>query len=95
MAADVQTRKFVVRGRVQGVGFRWFVEHEARALGISGWVRNRIDGSVEALVAGDVAAVEELSRMCRRGPRMAEVTSIEEEMADPPESFGFRQVPTL
>ena len=90
----MNAKRLIISGRVQGVGYRdWMVER-ARALGISGWVRNRVDGSVEALVAGDVAAVEELSRLCRRGPRMAEVTSIEEEMADPPESFGFRQVPT-
>jgi len=87
-------KRLVISGRVQGVGFRpWMVE-KARALGVSGWVRNRIDGSVEALVAGDVAAVEELSRLCRRGPPMAQVVSIDEELADPPESFGFRQVPS-
>jgi hypothetical protein len=45
-------------------------------------------------VAGDTAAVEELLRLCRRGPRMAEVVSIEEDLADPPEQFGFRQLPT-
>ena len=66
-----------------------------RVSGVSGWVRNRIDGSVEALVAGDTAAVEELLRLCRRGPRMAVVVSIEEELADPPEVFGFRQIPSL
>ena len=58
-----------------------------------GWVRNRMDGTVEALVAGDAAAVEELLRLCRRGPRMAAVVSIDEEMADPPDDPGFHQVP--
>ena len=78
-------KRLIISGRVQGVGFRpWMVE-KARALGVSGWVRNRIDGSVEALVAGDTAAVEELLRLCRRGPRMAEVVSIEEDLADPPD----------
>ena len=67
---------------------------KARTLGVSGWVRNRLDGSVEALVAGDTAAVEELLRLCRRGPRMAQVVSIEEELADPPDHFGFRHVPS-
>jgi acylphosphatase len=90
----MNSKRLVISGRVQGVGFRiWMVEH-ARELGLSGWVRNRLDGSVEALVAGDIAAVEELLRLCRRGPRMAEVVSIEEDMADPPEHFGFRQVPS-
>jgi acylphosphatase len=66
--------------------------HKAAELGISGWVRNRADGTVEALIAGDVASVEEMSRLCRRGPRMAEVSSIDEELADPPEGPGFHQI---
>ena len=66
-------KRLVISGRVQGVGFRVWMVEKAQALGLSGWVRNRIDGSVEALVAGDIAAVEELLRLCRRGPRMAEV----------------------
>ena len=87
-------KRLIISGRVQGVGYRdWLVE-KARELGISGWVRNRLDGSVEALVAGDTAAVEELLRLCRRGPRMAQVVSIEEELADPPDHFGFRHVPS-
>jgi acylphosphatase len=87
-------KRLLINGRVQGVGYREWMVAKARDLGVSGWVRNRLDGSVEALVAGDVAAVEELSRLCRRGPRMAQVVSIDEEMADPPESFGFRQMPS-
>jgi acylphosphatase len=86
-------KRLVISGRVQGVGFRQWMVAKATELGVSGWVRNRLDGSVEALVAGDVAAVEELLRLCRRGPRMAEVVSIEEDLADPPEHFGFRQYP--
>ena len=91
----MNAKRLIISGRVQGVGYREWMVEKARALGVSGWVRNRLDGSVEALVAGDVASVEELSRLCRRGPRMAEVTSIDEEMADPPEYPGFRQGPTL
>jgi len=87
-------KRLVISGRVQGVGYRDWLVQRARDLGVSGWVRNRLDGSVEALVAGDTASVEELLRLCRRGPRMAEVVSIEEELADPPENFGFRQYPT-
>jgi acylphosphatase len=63
--------------------------HKAAELGISGWVRNRPDGTVEALVAGDIASVEELARLCRRGPRMAEVSSIDEELAEAPGEPGF------
>ena len=90
----MNAKRLIISGRVQGVGYREWMVQKARDLGVSGWVRNRLDGSVEALVAGDVAAVEELSRLCRRGPRMAQVVSIDEELADPPESFGFRQVPS-
>ena len=84
-------KRLVIAGRVQGVGFRAWMQEHARALGLSGWVRNRVDGTVEALVAGEVAAVEELLRLCRRGPRMAQVVSIDEEMADPPDYPGFHQ----
>lgn len=91
----MNAKRLVIAGRVQGVGFRAWMAEKARALGVSGWVRNRVDGSVEALVAGDVAAVEELARLCRRGPRMAEVTSIDEEMADPPDDPGFHLGPMM
>ena len=62
-------RQFVVRGRVQGVGFRFFTERAARAEGLSGWVRSRDDGCVEALVEGDRDAVDWFERQLRRGPR--------------------------
>jgi acylphosphatase len=90
----MSAKRLIINGRVQGIGFRAWMVEKATALGLSGWVRNRLDGSVEALVAGDTAAVEELLRLCRRGPRMAEVVSIEEDLADPPTHFGFRQVPS-
>jgi len=88
-------KRLIISGRVQGIGYRDWMVQKARELGVSGWVRNRLDGSVEALIAGDTAAVEEMSRLCRRGPRMAEVVSIEEDLADPPEVFGFRQISTM
>ena len=88
----MNAKRLVIAGRVHGVGYRdWMVE-KARALGLSGWVRNRPDGKVEALLAGDIAAVEELSRLCRRGPRLAEVSSIEEDLAEPPEEPGFNRI---
>jgi acylphosphatase len=89
----MNAKRLVIAGRVQGVGFRAWMAEQARALGLSGWVRNRVDGTVEALIAGDVAAVEEMARLCRRGPRMAEVASIDEELADPPDHPGFHQGP--
>ncbi|MEA2740919.1 MAG: acylphosphatase, partial [Acetobacteraceae bacterium] len=88
----VNAKRLVIAGRVQGVGYRAWMAHKATQLGISGWVRNRPDGAVEALIAGDIASVEELSRLCRRGPRLAEVSSIDEDLVEAPEDPGFHQV---
>ena len=66
-------RHVIVHGRVQGVGFRAFVEYEALARGIEGWVRNRRDGSVEALFAGEAGVVSGMIEACRHGPRGARV----------------------
>ena len=87
----MSAKRLVIRGRVQGVGFRDWMIAEATARGLSGWVANRIDGAVEALVYGETDAVEELMRLCRRGPRFAEVTEIDEHLADPPAEPGFRR----
>jgi acylphosphatase len=88
-------KRVIIAGRVQGVGFRQWLTARAEAAGLSGWVRNRSDGTVEALIAGETAAVEELVRQCRRGPRLAVVSSIEEEFSEPPGEPGFRGLPTL
>jgi acylphosphatase len=88
-------RRLVIAGRVQGVGYRDWMCAQAEALGLAGWVRNRADGTVEALVDGDEGAVEELLRACRRGPRHAVVADIVEEFAEPPEYPGFTRRPTL
>jgi acylphosphatase len=69
----VVRRRVTVRGRVQGVGFRYAVERAARSRGVAGWVRNRYDGTVEAVFEGDAEAVESLVRLCREGPRGAQV----------------------
>jgi acylphosphatase len=68
--------RLVIRGRVQGVGYRMAMAEAAGALGVAGWVRNRRDGTVEALVQADDALVEELLAWCRRGPPGARVTAI-------------------
>ena len=68
--------RFVVTGRVQGVGFRWFVVKQARALGVAGYVRNRDDGSVEVVAAGEAAAVEGLAAALGRGPSAARVAHV-------------------
>jgi acylphosphatase len=88
----VNAKRLTIEGRVQGVGYRAWMVEKARSLGISGWVRNCPNGNVEALIAGDVAAIEEIARLCRRGPRLAEVSSITEETATPPEEAGFYQI---
>jgi acylphosphatase len=71
-------RHVSVRGRVQGVGYRAFVEYEALRRGIEGWVRNRRDGSVEAVFAGDTANVHGMIEACRRGPHSAKVDALDQ-----------------
>ena len=75
--------RFVVRGRVQGVGFRWFVEREAHILQIAGWVRNNPDGTVEVLAQGTRDQLSGLRSRLREGPRAARVDNIEESEAEP------------
>jgi acylphosphatase len=83
-----------IYGKVQGVWFRAWTEREAGALGLHGWVRNRTDGSVEAVFAGEAAAVRRMIEACRAGPPAARVQRIEE-FAEPwPELTGFSQRPT-
>ena len=97
-------RRFVhvtIQGRVQGVGFRYFVEKNAIERALDGWVRNREDGSVEAVFAGAGARVEEMLELCRKGPRGAKVESFdvrEEEAAGLIPSSrpaGFYVMPTV
>lgn len=86
---------FSITGRVQGVGYRRAMEREALRLGLAGWVRNRRDGSVEALASGPAEAVRELEAWARRGPRLAEVQEVVAEPwnGDPPQG-EFLQLPT-
>lgn len=74
---DTVTRHLAIRGLVQGVGYRWSMVQAARRIGVRGWVRNRRDGSVEALVAGSASAVEALIRWAHRGPDGARVDAVE------------------
>ena len=69
----------IIKGRVQGVGFRAFVLENAEAIGVTGWTRNRWDGSVEVVAEGDRESLERLLAVLRRGPRISNVTEIEEE----------------
>ena len=68
----------VIHGRVQGVGFRWFVREQGRLLGVRGWVRNRPDGTVEVSADGDAAALEALKARLREGPPGAAVAELQE-----------------
>ena len=71
------TMRLKITGRVQGVGFRYEMSDVAHELGVTGWVRNRRDGSVEAMVSGAPDAVEKIIEWARRGPRSARVTGVE------------------
>ena len=75
-------RHLVMRGRVQGVGYRAFVEHEALRLGLDGWVRNRRDGTVEAVFSGVDDVVAAMIDACRRGPPAARVEAVDAEEGD-------------
>ena len=83
-----------IEGRVQGVWFRAWTAQEATALGLDGWVRNRADGTVEALLAGPAEAVEAMVEACWTGPPAARVTDVAVSPADAPEEPGFRQLTT-
>ena len=85
-------RRVVVSGNVQGVFFRDSTEKEARSRGVAGWVRNRDDGSVEAVFEGDAEAVEALVEFCRSGPSRADVedVSVSDEEPEGEDSFGVR-----
>lgn len=93
MTNGVLRMHIVVRGRVQGVGFRYATVTEARRLGLAGWARNAPDGSVEILAEGRAAAVHDLIAWCRKGPPAARVASVHHTEAprDPPlGEFGMR-----
>jgi acylphosphatase len=86
-ADRIVRRRVVVRGFVQGVGYRYSTAAAARARGIAGWVRNRPDGSVEAVFEGELDAVEGMVRWCEGGPRGAGVTLVEV-TDEPPEQLS-------
>ena len=76
-------RHVTVSGRVQGVGYRYFVERQARSRDVEGWVRNRRDGSVEAVFSGPADAVTAVIAACRRGPSSARVETLRDEAGNP------------
>ena len=88
-------RRLRIHGRVQGVYYRGWTIDAAEKLGLDGWVRNRMDGTVEALVAGPAIAVEALIASCRKGPSAARVDLVEVEEAIGIVAGGFTQKPTV
>lgn len=93
-------RHVLIRGRVQGVGYRAFVEYTALDHGLAGWVRNRRDGGVEAVFAGPSTAVAQVVEACRRGPPGARVDGVDDREAAPDElalggGMRFAVLPTV
>ena len=91
MTAAVRLR---IEGRVQGVGFRYWVMEQANALGLDGWVRNRHDGAVETVFSGPAEAVAEMVRRCHAGPSFARVARVHEQPESGPVDPGFHAAPT-
>ena len=97
MTSGTKIVRVTIGGDVQGVGYRAWMEMEARAAGVRGWVRNRLNGDVEALLAGPPDAVEALCAACWCGPVQARVDKVEVMEADPAALgpvAGFRQIAT-
>ena len=86
--------RVVVEGRVQGVGFRVWTQHQAELHGLDGWVRNRRDGSVEAVFAGPEPAVTAMLKACEQGPRGSQVERIEILVLSEGVPSGFQVLPT-
>jgi acylphosphatase len=90
----MMVRRIAVHGRVQGVFYRGWTVETARALGLGGWVRNRRDGTVEILVAGEEGAVHRMIELCRRGPSAARVERVEVVESDEEAPASFEQRPS-
>jgi acylphosphatase len=83
MATHERIVRVTIKGRVQGVGFRAWITANAQALGIAGWVRNRRNGTVEAVFAGSAEAIEEMCVDCHEGPPAARVSELEQQEGGP------------
>ena len=95
MTDEVITMNIRIEGDVQGVGFRDFAIREATARKLKGWVRNRTDGSLEAVASGPRTVVGSFITACVKGPRGARVTALNLMPTEPPESLGFTRRPTV
>jgi acylphosphatase len=92
---DLTSLRFRIEGQVQAVGYRNFLIAEATRLGLDGWVRNRSDGTVEALASGPTKAIEAFFTVCARGPDGSRVSNVEMHRADPPAEKGFTRRPSI
>lgn len=92
---DWKAVRLRISGKVQGVWFRGWTVEQAGARGLDGFVRNRLDGSVEALFVGEAAAVDEMIGLCRQGPPAADVAAVDIEPAQGITPRGFTQKPTV
>ena len=92
---DITALRFRIEGFVQAVGYRNYVIEEANRLGLDGWVRNRSDGTVEALACGPTKAIEAFFTVCAKGPPGSRVANVEMHRAEPPTEKGFKRRPSL
>jgi acylphosphatase len=92
---DITSLRFRIEGSVQAVGYRNYLIAEATKLGLDGWVRNRSDGTVEALASGPTKAIEAFFVVCAKGPAGSRVANVEMHRAEPPAEKGFRRRSSL
>jgi len=92
---EITSLRLRIEGFVQSVGYRNFAIEEARKLALDGWIRNRSDGTVEALVSGSTKSVEAFVSACARGPAGAKITSIDLHNSEPPAEKGFHRRPSM
>ena len=91
----IKTYHVIISGKVQGVWYRAWTAETALSLGINGWVRNRKDGTVEAVFSGDEAALSQMLTACKEGPQAAIVSNITSEEVNETPEVGFRKLPTI
>lgn len=92
MSQRSNAMRLVISGRVQGVGYRYWLKSEAERMGIDGWVRNMPGGEVEAMIVGEAVALDALARLCERGPAAARVAKVERVAATGATGSGFQVI---